>query len=76
MIRNDVSHAKTGSIVSNSAVWVGGNTDCAQLWMEKAAAVARTAAMASHDCEPRCPGDMRMLDERQAEAMKTAQKPT
>ena len=43
--RKDVIHAKTGSRVSRSAVCVEGRMDCAQLWMENAAAVASAAAM-------------------------------
>ncbi len=37
----EVSQAKTGSSVRRSAVWTGGRCCWAQLWMVKAAAVAR-----------------------------------
>ena len=76
MTRNEVTHANTGSIVSSKAVCVGGSTDCAQLCIENAAAVASTAAIAkainSLGVQSICGRSMNG----KLTAMNTAQKPT
>ena len=45
--RKEVRHAKTGSKVNRMAVWVGGRCCWAQLWIVKAAAVAKRLVTAS-----------------------------